>query len=241
MKHTFFVFAIFFTNIAFAEDYIERIGRIELNWANGRASYYGTAILDQKADTAWRGAEQRAWSEGLTYLKQNMLGALGERIGPADTKLEAQLGNLVSATTSKNTTFYGDGRIKVSLEVPVSIVEVKNAAAPATGVTETKVGGELVVRANGKALPTLYISVVDEAGASLVTAAEVASAATGRGFGARWFKRSMGGQKAQADSGKTQEIKARYATSGTLVVARSDWTESMRDLVLAGKTVVILQ
>ncbi len=96
---------------------VEKTGRFEINWSTGKVRFYGTSLMDPNQSNSWRSAEQSAWSDGITYLQKNMPQTLAS--GQNASFSAAKISNPMAVTSSITTTYFGDSRVKVSLESSV--------------------------------------------------------------------------------------------------------------------------
>lgn len=221
----------------FAAQVVEKSGRFEINWSTSTVRFYGTSLLDASKDDSWRIVEQRAWGDGINYVQSNLPAVMATRTGLAGMT-PARPANALSSTNSVNTTYYGDSRIKVTLEgqLPQLFKQIL------TDTSGKPVGGSaspLALRLSQKTTPTAVFAVVDENGSSLLSSADMAATVASSSSPAlpRWYK---GKVDSKAGDTALTEIKASVVSPGVLKVARADWRPEYAAAIASGQASVVL-
>lgn len=217
---------------------IEREGRFEWNWSTGNVRYYGTSLSDANDGKTWRPAEQRAWSDGLAHVEQQLPAVVAKRVG-SDTQVPQRFSKMLSATRSVNTTYFGDSRIKVTLETPFSAAVKQLPGVTAEGAASEAAPVFLKVPKN--TTPSIAFSVVDESGKELVSSKQMLSAIANGAAAPRWFKSSANAPDVPAMTDKAGELKATSASKGVIKVHSSDWRPEYASIVASGRAAVIVQ
>lgn len=222
---------------------IERDGRFEWNWSTGNVRYYGTSLSDTSDGKTWRPAEQRAWSEGLTHGEKNLPQVIAQRIGSGDAQVPQKFSKLLSATRSVNTTYYGDNRIKVTLETPIAaaVKQLSGGGRSEEMSAGSSPGGVVVIKVPKTTNPSIAFSVIDETGKELVSAKQMIASIVGGSAAPRWFKTSANAPDVPAVSEKTSELKASSTSKGVLKVQSGDWRPEYASLVTTGHAAVVVQ
>ena len=216
----------------------EKDGRFEWNWSTGNVRYYGTSLSQETDGKTWRPAEQRAWSDGLAHVEQQLPAGVAKRLGTSDVQVPARFAKLLGATRSVNTTYYGDSRIKVTLETPI-VAAVKQL--PVTDVTAAAADGPFVIiKVPKNTSPSIAFSVVDESGRELVSSKQMLSSWGSGGGMPRWFKSTATAPDVPVFTEKSPELKA-TASKGVLKVQSADWRPEYARLVSSGHVAVIVQ
>jgi hypothetical protein len=224
----------FFTafNGLIAAPIVEKSGRFEINWSSGMITFYGQSTLEP-SDEAWRSAEQRAWTDGVTYLETDAPKALAAKWG-ADAPAEAKLGNSLKLTRSLYTSYFGDKKIKVILEAKLSEV-MRGLTPPASAGTTlpANASGAVLIKLSSGSQPSPVFSIVSESGAVLLPAENIKKTIIDGATISRWFK----GQ-ATAPEG-TPTLSATVKAPGVFQVASADWKDEYASAIANGKAFVV--
>lgn len=238
------LFSLFFYGLAheaYAAALVEKSGRFEINWSTSKMRFYGTSILDPKQEDSWRSAEQKAWSDGITYLQQNAPDALSKRSGLSSSEA-AKLTNAIAATSSVNTTYFGDSRIKVSLESSIADLFKEVIASSPKGSVVSSPSSEtaLLVKVSNKATPTAVFAVVDETGVNLVSDRDMAATAVSSSSISRWYKSRPEALGSKELPENTPELKATAVRAGVLQVAKADWKPEYAGVLASGRAAIVV-
>lgn len=235
------VVMVWISSQTFGAALIDRDGRFEWNWSTGNVRYYGTSLSEAADGNTWRPAEQRAWSDGLNHVEQQLPGILATRMGAVNTDVPQKFSKLLSATRSISTTYYGDNRVKVTLETPIgAAVQQLPAVSASAGSTASENQG-VVLKVPKNATPALAFSVVDESGRELVNPKQILAGMSAGASGPRWFKSSPVAPDVKAMPEQTTEIKATYVSKGVLKVQSGDWRPEFASLITSGRAAVVIQ
>lgn len=218
----------------------ERDGRFEWNWSTGNVRYYGTSLSQESDGKTWRPAEQRAWSDGLAHVEQQLPAVVAKRLGSPEMQVPQKFTKLLGATRSVNTTYYGDSRIKVTLETPF--------AEAIKQVTGTTVGGStpgtgdvvVIIKVPKNTSPSVAFSIVDESGKELVSSKQMLASIVSGAPVPKWFKSTASAPDVPALIEKSSELKA-TASKGVLKVQSTDWRPEYASLVTSGQVAVVVQ
>lgn len=218
----------------------EKDGRFEWNWSTGNIRYYGTAMSQDGDGKTWRPAEQRAWSDGLSHVEQQLSAVVAKRLGSPETQVPQRFSKLLGATRSVNTTYYGDSRIKVTLETPFADVIKQVAGATSGGTTPAAGGSVVIIKVPKNTSPSVAFSVVDESGKELVSSKQIIASIGSGAPAPRWFKGTPTAADIPALTEKTTELTATSA-KGILKVHSADWRPEYASLVSSGRVAVVVQ
>lgn len=231
----------FASSQAFGAALIDREGRFEWNWSTGNVRFYGTSLSDNADGKTWRPAEQRAWSDGLSHVERQLPQILSSRIGLVSADIPQKFSKLLSATRSVNTTYYGDNRVKVTLETPLVAAIQEIPSSPVASLPAVQDNAGIILKVPKNATPALAFSVVDESGRELVAPKQILAAMASGAKGPRWFKGSASAPDAAAMPEQTTEIKVSYVSKGILKVQSSDWRPEFASLITGGRAAVVIQ
>jgi hypothetical protein len=153
---------------------------------------------------------------------------MSSRLGVTPQNAPSQLAKLAQSTTSVSTTYFGDQRIKVILESPISNVlpQLLGQASmtPATGEPVS-----FILKASGTVRPSAALRIVDEKGRDIANIPVP-----------RWFK----GKTSPGDVGLAADapvISGTMTGQGVLSVASSDWRNGYAAAMASGKAAVLVQ
>lgn len=225
---------------AFAEQFIERESRYEINWSTGKVRFYGVGKLDE-GEHSLRAAEQRAWADGLKSAEKNIPILLSSRLGSVEQNSPEKLSKLATATISVATTYFADSRVKVQLEAPIQKITpqlVNTQAQPGSSSAVASAG--LVIRLPKGSKPTAFSRVVDENGREMVSAKTVAASVQAGAPLVRWFKNDVasGDPAAKADS---PVITGTSDSRGVIKVASSEWKPAYEAAFVSGAATVVVK
>jgi hypothetical protein len=213
---------------AFTGSLVEREGAYEINWSSGKIRFYGVAKL-KDGEKNLRGAEQRAWADGLTNAEKNIPLIMSSRLGDAAKPQEHRLTGLARSTTSVSTTYFGDDRIKVILQAPLATVIPQLLAGETDFSSSKEAPIGFVLNVSGPAQPSAVLQVVDENGQTL---AKVPAP--------RWFK----GKTRASELGVAADapvISGALIGKGRLKVSSSQWQPGFEAALVSGKAAVVVQ
>lgn len=225
---------MFFGSAANGAAVVEKNGRFEINWSTGKVRFYGTSVVTE-GDETWRAAEQRAWSDGLSYLQSNLPQAL--QVGLSEA---GKVTNATTASSSLHTTYFGDRRIKVSLEADLQTLVRQMTQGAAAGQVVAPADGNILLKLGNSSTPTAVFSVVDESGAVLVASSDMAASVQATATLPRWFKVKATAPDASADFAAAPEVKATAVSPGVLRVNRADWQPHYAKLIANGRAAVVI-
>ena len=230
------------SGLAFAEQFIERESRYEINWTTGKVRFYGVGKLDEGEDSL-RAAEQRAWADGLRSAEKNIPILLSSRLGSVDQSNPEKLSKLAASTVSFATTYFADNRVKVQLEAPIQKITpqlVNTQAAPVALSAASPSSAGLVIKLAKGAKPTAFSQVIDEHGREMVSAKALAAAVHSGAPLVRWFRNDIaaGDLALSADS---PVISGTSERRGVIKVASSEWKPAYGAAFASGRAAVVVK
>jgi len=212
---------------AFSANLVERVGAYEINWTSGKIRFYGVGKLAD-GEQNLRAAEQRAWADGLKLAEKNIPVLLNGRMGSSQKEAAEKVSKLAQLTTSVSTTYFGDHRVKVLLEAPISKVVPQIIGDSHFSQPSAEPVG-FVLRVPSGAKPSAVLQIVDEKGHELLRAPSP-----------RWFK----GTAPQNESGLAADspiLSATMLSQGIMKVAASDWQAGFGSAIVGGRAAVVVQ
>lgn len=237
---------------AFAGQVVDSNDRMEINWSTLKIRFYGEASLSDSDTEAYKAAEKKAWHDGLSYASEavrNLNVSVNEGVVASPDKLTEDARKAAkqvsTSTSSYNTTYFGDGHVRVHLEstLPKALetsgirFRQKDPSEPAM----TQYSG-LVLKADKATRPRPIYQVVDEAGTVLYDVKDMAEEAYRKNLMGRWFKRPTPGELGEA-AGKNPVQLAAEVREGRFVVSRTEWDKALeghRSLLVNGQVVIAL-
>jgi len=240
--------------VAAAAPIVETSDRLEINWSNLKLRYYGEAsATDALAGDGFKAAEKHAWQNGLTYateavreLHAKTYGTLQSDPDKLADEARQAAHRFTASSTSYDTTYYGDGTVRVHLEsqLPQALAtsaihfHQKDANEPAM----TQYTG-LVLAADKSVKPTAIYQVVDETGAVLFDVKDMAQEAFQRHLMGRWYRRPTTAELADAVGQRPVTLAVVAAGDGHFVAKRADWEQALegqRSLLVNGLVAISL-
>lgn len=219
---------------AFGAPVIESDERLEVNWSTHKIRFFGEAHAGL-GDEALKSAEKQAWRDGLDHVGDQIKALNSSTNSPISQNSDklvddarAAAKQVVQSTYSFNTTYFGDGTVRVLLENnlgrALSSSQIhfrqKETTQPATQHSG-------VVFEAAKAMkPRAMYQVVDETGAVLFEVKDMAQEAYQKNLMGRWFKRPTSTELSSSVGASPLHIKA-DVNGDRLVVRRSEWDQAM--------------
>lgn len=217
----------FAASSAWAGSIVEKQGPYEINWSSGKIRFYGVGKY-KEGEQNMRATEQRAWADGLKLAETNIPNLMASRLGLQGRNAPSQLSKLAQSTTSVSTTYFGDQRVKVILETPISrVLPQLLGDANFTPPSAEPVG--VLLKVTGPAKPSASIQVVDEKGREL-----------SRVPAPRWFK----GAAAASETGVAADlpvISCTMISPGVLKLSSADWRGGYDSGLSSGKAAILIQ
>ena len=221
-----------FASISFCEDIVEKAGRFEVNWTQGKIRFYGTAIAKHEDGPSWRVAEQTAWAEGLKYFETNFNKLFASRIGQGRMKVQDKP-SLLKSTSSLNTTYYGDDRVKVALEASISEVLRANLISEAGTPLDKPNAKNLIIALEGPMAPVAIVNIVDENGSKLVSENDIVASIAKGGQIPKYFKNNDNNNETLSQNNTF--IEGRLVSPSTVQIARKNWSPDYAGLIANGR------
>jgi hypothetical protein len=242
MRHVAMTFAVcvasaFGAWMAVAAPIVEKHDRLEVNWATMRMRFFGQASADGNGEDGFRVAEKKAWQDGLNYVSdavRNLNINVNEKLTENPDKLSEdarEAARLVSTSTySYNTTYFGDGTVRVHLEnsLPKAFESsglrfrqkeaLEPAMIPFTGI---------VFEADKSIKPTALYQVIDEHGEVLFSVQDMAEDAFRKNLMGRWFKKPSAAELSEAVGKNPLRLAAKADAPGKLVVPKDAWQKAI--------------
>lgn len=237
---------------AFSGQIVDANDRMEINWSTLKIRFYGEAKLSDSDSEAYKAAEKKAWHDGLSYASdavRNLNVSVNEGLVSNPDKLtddaRKAAKQVSTATSSYNTTYFGDGHVRVHLEstLPKALetsgirFRQKDPSDPAM----TQYSG-IVLNADKATKARPIYQVVDENGAVLFDVKDMAEEAYRKNLMGRWFKRPTVAELGEA-AGKNPVALAAAVQDGRFVVDRAAWDKALeghRSLLVNGLIVIAL-
>lgn len=227
----------------------ETRGRLEVNWATLRVRFYGEVQPD--AD-GLKTAEKRAWQDGLNYAMDAVrdlnvsanepLVTDPERLAEDAREAARQV---ASSTYSYNTTYFGNGSVRVHLEssLPKALdtTSLRFRQREALEPTMLQRTG-LVLEADQAAKPRPTYQVVDEAGNVLFDVKDMAANGYRKNLMGRWYRRPTASELKDAVGTNPLRLKAKVVGE-RFVVNREEWdnaTNGHQSLLVNGLLAIAL-
>lgn len=237
---------------AFAGQLVDTSDRMEINWSTLKIRFYGEAALSESDPEAYKSAEKKAWHDGLSYVAdavRNLNVSVNEGLVASPDKLTEDARKAAkqvsTATSSFNTTYYGDGRVRVHLEstlpkaLETSGIRFRQKDPSEPAMTQYSA---IVLKADKATKPKPSYQVVDENGAVLFDVKDMAEESYRRNLMGRWFKKPTATELGEA-AGKNPVQLAAVVQDGRFVVSRGEWDKALeghRSLLVNGQVVIAL-
>jgi Skp family chaperone for outer membrane proteins len=245
-------FLFFDSSSSMAAALVEKVGRIEVDWTNQVVKLFGEALPKDAAESLSE-TERKARQEGLAALREEVEGFYKNHYPDENSdqlarqaKDAAQLA--VRRSYSTNTNYYPDGRVKVSLEVPLSPtlarsnLNFREAINEENGDNEATFTG-LVLRLNQAMAPRASFKVVNESGSVLYSESSLLAEAYKKQLMGRWVHQKATQNEIRRFAGlKPMELDGKVVDSSTIQVSSADWAKlgKKQPLMLARSSVLIL-
>jgi hypothetical protein len=242
--------------VALGAPVTETQGRVEINWSNLRLRFYGESAMapgDGAGDDAQHSPEKRAWVDGLAQigdvvrdLHTDANGAFQSNKDQLAQDAGAAARQASSAVTSYNTTYYGNGAVRVHLETSLpralasSSIRFRQKEAAAPQMTQYT---GVIVALDKSIKPRATYQIVDETGEVLFDVHDMAEGGYRKNLMGRWFRKPQPAELGEAVGKHPLKLDARANDDGRLVVARADWdaaTDGHRALLVNGQVALAL-
>jgi hypothetical protein len=229
-----FAFATFQSaGFAYGSPVVDKSERMEVNWSTMRIRFFGQAKID--GDEDYKTVEKQAWAEGLSYVSdavrdlnfsvQDAAAGDTEKLTEDARKAATQVS---TSTSSYNTTYYGDGTVRVFLENSLSKAFVTTGLRfrQKEALTPSMIQYTGVVIKTSKAIkPRPTYQVIDEKGNVLFDVSDMAEEAYRKNLMGRWFKNPGASEVTKAVGSNPIYLEASAQDDGRLVVQRAQWDE----------------
>lgn len=183
----------FFAPLAWGESLVQVRDRLMLDWGAMKIRFFGESPPAADFPTA----ERQAWSEGSKYGQEAVAAIHAEAHAhtfqdPDQLKTSGrEAGKSVARSTySRNTIYYGDGRVAVELESSLSAalapVGLEFGIQDPPDVAAARNSG-IVLKIDGPTRPTAIYRVVNRSGTTLFSVHQVAEKAFAKGLMGRWY------------------------------------------------------
>jgi hypothetical protein len=241
---------------AYGAPVTETQGRVEINWSNLRLRFYGesaTAPGDGAGEDAQHSPEKRAWVDGLAQvgdvvrdLHTQVNGEFQSNKDQLAQDASAAARQASSAVTSYNTTYYGNGSVRVHLETALpralasSSIRFRQKEAAAPQMTQYT---GVVLELDKSIKPRATYQIVDEKGEVLFDVHDMSEGGYRKNLMGRWFRKPQPAELGDAVGKHPLKVDARANDDGRLVVARADWdsaTDGHRALLVNGLVALAL-
>ena len=228
---------------ALGADIVEKKGRIEINWTTQRLTYFGESTSDNNTEVTYREAEQRAWRDGFSYLETALVEAkaVGMVEDSATSEQWKQLARRIGkATTSINTTYFADGKVRVLLEANVDGSVGKRGNSKESPSSEGQTTG-IVFVVSGEAQPTPHLRIELDNGKVVFNTSE--RTVDGKRFGGYWFRSNARSQLSAVVGKNSVEVAAQAGSDG-IIVAAEVWeskVKALRPLLESGRVAILIE
>ena len=201
---------------------VDKGGRVEVDYSAQKIRFYGEATVkaEDGAD-GMKAAEKRARVDGMDYLT----GSEGSKLLPFKPT------DLRTGTNSYVTNYYADGTVRVYLETSLSEVAPKDLGFASKEKVDASASSSsgVVFSVDKKAKPAPIYQIVDESGAVLFQAKDMAEAAYREGLMGRWLQRPSEKDLAAAVGIKPARLALVSVAPGQFQVSRAVWDEVMKE------------
>ncbi|MGE0171835.1 MAG: hypothetical protein AB7T49_03585 [Oligoflexales bacterium] len=204
-----------------AKTLVQKNDRIEIDWSNQRVRYFGQASSEN-----FREAELAAWQEGATYLNT----ALPKR-EEKDLLSDVPPKRIAQSSYSYDTTYFGDGTVKVYLESKMASLFHQDIAQlrPMTEADSKAKNSALIVRVGTKATPSALFKIVSGTGQTLYSVENVTKDGFQKNLMGRWFEATGGKSYTDFAGENPVQVDATVSEPGVFVVSESMWNEAMTE------------
>lgn len=234
---------------------VEEGGRLEVNWGTHRIRFYGEAkSSDSDGAEALKAAEKKAWQDGLAYVSDAVrdLNIAANESHVSNTEALTQNAReaarqVATSTFSYNTTYFGDGTVRVHLEnalpkaLEVAGLRFRQKEALQTAMTQFS---GIVLKCDKALKPRATYQVVDETGTVVFDVRDMAEDAFRRNLMGRWFRRPSPSELVEVVGNNPVTVAASVGSDATrLVVDRAAWEaalEGHRALLVNGTIALAL-
>lgn len=228
--------------LAAADPIIDKKDRTEVNWTTMTMKFYGEAPPPaNKAPVDFKKAELAAKQDGTQYYAKAVEELRGidptapsaESATPSDSTTEptSQAAGLPKSR-SLNTVYFPSGRVRVEMEAPLSELMkpagLRFAEQQMAKIDEKKTTG-LVIKLANEAKPVVSFKVVDEGGAVLYDASQVAEEAYAKTSMGRWVKRPNKWELASIAGNNYKTVDGTWNGGDAVVVSKEKWDEALAD------------
>ena len=221
-----------------ASPVVETIDRLEINWATQKIRFYGQgSVRAIEGSEGYKGAEKRAWQEGLTYAAGAVkdLYVKAHKGADSDTsRIEEQAKEaahgVVTSTSSVKTIYANDGEVRVYLENTVT-----RALAPKglrfrqkeanQGTMSERTG--LVLQLDKQMKPRVTYQVVDENSDVLFGPQDLAEEAFRKTLMGRWYRRPTPAELHDVVGKNPIMLSAAVLSNGRIRVSREAWDKAL--------------
>lgn len=206
---------------AFPVAVVEKAERVEVDYSAQKIRFYGeSAVKPEDGADAIKAAERRARLEGLDYLATK-----GDKVLPF--KAAAVRANNNSYVTN----YYADGTVRVYLESSMAGLAAKDLTFTQKDKVDTSASSTsgVIFTVDKKAKPAAVYQIVDESGAILFEAKDVAEAAFQQGLMGRWLQRPGDKDLAAVVGAKPARLSLVSIGPGKFQANRAAWDETMKE------------
>ncbi|MBF0440494.1 MAG: hypothetical protein HQK54_01180 [Oligoflexales bacterium] len=239
--------------MAYGKPIIDRKDRIEMNWTTMKIRYYGESNINLGAMLPLVEAEKAAWKEGLNYIIREIPELRTDLIEKIKGKeFEKVYSNnaaneVASSTYSYDTTYFTDGRVRVSLESSLAMaLNPGNIGFESENILDesikTRNTGIIIELKDKNIKPLSIFELKDNKGNNLYQAKLVAKN--------NYLKRAMGKWLEKSSSSEISSIIGRNPATiqanmkgNTLYVDSEKWKEVIKgneDLLKVAKVAIVI-
>jgi len=221
-----------------ASPIVETQDRLEVNWATMRMRFFGQASADSTSEDGFRVAEKKAWQDGLSYVSdavRNLNIHTNEKLTENPERLSEdarEAARLVSTSTySYNTTYFGDGAVRVHLEnsLPKAFETSGLRFRQKEALEPSMIAYTGIVFDSDKAVkPTALYQVRDESGDILFSVQDMAEAGFRKNLMGRWFKNPTAAELTEAIGKSPLRLPAKAESPGVFVISRREWERAIQ-------------
>jgi len=220
-----------------ASQMIEKIDRLEINWSTMRVRFYGEAKMEAGSDESYKEVEKRAWNDGLKYISGavrdiyiNKNEALFEDAQTLSESAAKAAEKVATSTFSYDTTYYGDGAIRVHLEntLPRALaseaIRFRLKVALEPGLIQHS---GILFQLNKEAKPLAVYRIVNNNGQVLFDATEMAESSFKKNLMGRWFKAPKSHELTTAVGAAPVKIPLTILNDGVFEVDAKTWEKAL--------------
>ena len=220
---------------SYADAITEKGERAEVNWSALEVRYFGEAAPGDDDKDSFKGTERRAWQDGISAIEETLTLLSDGRIGMHVSAPKGAATSGGSGATSRSTTYFGDGKVRVYLQSPLQKIVVaalgevafreKSELAALKPATASYSG--VVIQLEQKLAPLAVYKLTDPSGQKLFGIEDMTEEGFRSSLMGRWVRRA-GDQEIAAYAGdKPLIIKAKIGESRNQIIVDPDTWKSI--------------